>query len=217
MRGGKDTYEYLIIEFCERHILKYLPECEWRQITIPKNTTDWRIFNVNVKLGQLGKETFGLTWRKFGQFTRPLEIAILNRGIRQKIDIANVSLLASDGKQFLRNTSFDKGLDHWFVSYGDHLRWHIKNVFVFTFFEGGILGLALLALIMAIVAYKLQRRIIARDGFAVLYATALTGVVFVGLFDSLLDEPRIALLISMLIWLALIPPPAPNPTGGSQS
>jgi hypothetical protein len=217
VRGGKDTYEYLIIEFCERHILKYLPECEWRQITIPKNTTDWRIFNVNVKLGQLGKETFGLTWRKFGQFTRPLEIAILNRGIRQKIDIANVSLLASDGKQFLRNTSFDKGLDHWFVSYGDHLRWHIKNVFVFTFFEGGILGLALLALIMAIVAYKLQRRIIARDGFAVLYATALTGVVFVGLFDSLLDEPRIALLISMLIWLALIPPPAPNPTGGSQS
>ena len=160
------------------------------------------------------EETFGLTWRKFGQFTRPMEIAILNRGIRQKIDIADVTLAASDGEQFLRNGSFDQGMDHWFISYGDHLRWHIKNVFVYIFFEGGTLGLVVLALLLAVVAYKLKRRIIARDGFAVLYASALTGIVFVGLFDSLLDEPRIALLISMLIWLALIPSPSPIPPRG---
>jgi hypothetical protein len=214
VRGGKDTHEYLIMEFCERHVLKFLPECEWHQIEIPKNTTDWRVFNVNVNLGHLGKETFGLTWRKFGQFTRPMEIAILNRGIRQKIDIADVTLAASDGEQFLRNGSFDQGMDHWFISYGDHLRWHIKNVFVYIFFEGGTLGLVVLALLLAVVAYKLKRRIIARDGFAVLYASALTGIVFVGLFDSLLDEPRIALLISMLIWLALIPSPSPIPPRG---
>ena len=214
VRSSKDTFEYLIIEFCERHVLKYLPECEWRQITIPKDTTGWRVFNVDVKLGHLGKDTFGLTWRKFGQFTRPLEIAILNRGIRQKIDISHVSLVDSDGNQSLRNGSFDKGLDHWFVSYGDHLRWHIKNVFVYTFFEGGFLGLTVLVLLMTVVGYTLKRRIIARDGFAVLYASALTGIIFVGLFDSLFDEPRIALLISLIIWMALIPPPATTPPEG---
>ena len=214
VRGGKDTHEYLIIEFCERHVLKYLPECTWNQIEIPKNTTDWRVFDVDVKLGNLGKQTFGLTWRRFVTFTRPLEIAILNRGIRQKIDIDNVSLVDSEGKQFLRNGSFDKGLDHWFISYGDHLRWHIKNVFVFTFFEGGFLGLTVLVMLMTVVTYKLKRRIVARDGFAVLYASALTGIVFVGLFDSLFDEPRIALLISLIIWLVFIPPPATTPSEG---
>jgi hypothetical protein len=67
---------------------------------------------------------------------------------------------------------------------------------------------------MTVVGYTLKRRIIARDGFAVLYASALTGIIFVGLFDSLFDEPRIALLISLIIWMALIPPPATTPPEG---
>ena len=211
VRGVENTHEYLILEFCERHVLKYLPECIWSQIEIPKNTIDWRVFNVKVKLGHLGIETFGLTWRKFGQFTRPVEIAILNRGIRQKVDISQISLLDSDGKELLRNGSFENGLDHWFISYGDHLRWHIKNVFVYIFYEGGVLGLIVLALVLAFVASNLLRRIINRDEFAVLYASALTGIILVGLFDSLFDEPRIALMIWLLIWLSLIPPNAPIP------
>jgi len=209
VRGGGDSHEYMIIEFCERHVLKYLPECVWRQIELPGKTTEWRTYSLDVNLGHIGKQTFGLTWRKFGNFTRPVDIAILNRGIREKIDIAGVSLVASDGRQLLKNGSFDQGMDHWFFSYGDHLRWHIKNVFVHAYFEGGIVGLAVLTLMLVVVSITLLRRMVNRDGFAVLYASALAGIVFVGLFDSLFDDPRIALLITLTVWLALISPAAP--------
>jgi hypothetical protein len=210
VRGAKERHEYLIIEFCERHVLKYLPECTWSQIEIPKNATDWRVFNRTVKLGYIGKETFGFTWRKFGKFTRPVDIAILNRGIRYKVDIAEISLVDLDGNELLRNGSFEKGIDHWFISYGDHLRWHIKNVFVYFFYESGFLGLSVFILMLAFVGYRLLRRILNRDGFAVLYASSLVGIILVGMFDSLFDEPRIGLLIWLVIWLALIPPPEPT-------
>ncbi|NKB20536.1 MAG: hypothetical protein GKS01_08560 [Alphaproteobacteria bacterium] len=213
VRGGENSHEILIIEFCERHVLNFLPECVWRQIAIPESSKDWRTFDVAVNLGHIGKEIYGLTWRKLGQFTRPVDIAILNRGVRERIDIASIGLVDSDGSQILRNGSFDNDLDHWFMSYGDHLRWHIKNIFVYTYFEGGILGLVVFTLVLALVSYQLLRRIVVdRDGFAVLYASALAGIVFIGLFDSLFDEPRITLLITLLVWLALIPSPVSPPT-----
>ena len=56
-------------------------------------------------------------------------------------------------------------------------------------------------------AYRLTGRIYRNDPLAVLIASAIAGTLFVGLFDSLFDDPRITFLFTLMIWLSLLPLP----------
>ncbi len=131
----------------------------------------------------------------------------MNRGIRQRADIGLVQLHHMSGVQILHNSEFRNGLDHWFISHADHLRWHVKNVFVHYYFEGGALGLAIFILTLLVMAYRLTGRIYRNDPLAVLIASAIAGTLLVGLFDSLFDDPRITFLFTLMIWLSLLPLP----------
>jgi hypothetical protein len=200
MRTVTPGPERLIVEFCERHILKFLTECRWVGYNLDGKIRDWKTYSHDIDLYSLGA-------RSFGPFSVPIEVSIVNRGIEQGVDISDISLTdKKDGRQLLHNTGFDVcGLDHWFVSYGNHLRWHIKNIFVFLFVEGGILALTILALVVVMVVVALTRSIRSGDFFAICVAACCVGVVFVGLFDSILDDPKIALMSYLLLWLALMP------------
>lgn len=211
LRAPEDKRERILIEFCERHILKYLAECNWVGINVKNPAGQWIDYNKPVDLRALGEA-------RFGPFQRPFDISVMGRGIRERIDIRSVSLYSSDGSQLLGNTHFRDGMDRWFISYGNHLRWHIKNVLGYFYFEGGVLGLMVFALTIALVGYRLSHRIVARDPFAVILASAIAGVLFVGVFDSLFDDPRIAFLFTLLIWLSLLKPVevVANPSGSNR-
>lgn len=211
MRTVTPRPERLLVEFCERHILKFLKECRWVGYNIDGKIRDWKTYSYDIDLYALGA-------RAFGPFSVPIEVSIINRGIKKGIDISEISLIdKKDGRQLLKNTGFDVGgLDHWFVSYGNHLRWHIKNIFVFLFVEGGILALLIFTVIAGMVVVALTRSIRSGDFFAICIAACCVGVVFVGLFDSILDDPKIALLSYLLVWLALMPP-SPAYNAGSRA
>lgn len=131
----------------------------------------------------------------------------MNRSIRQRAEIGLVQLHHMSGAQILHNSEFRNGLDHWFISHADHFRWHVKIVFVHYYFEGGALGLAIFILTLLVMAYRLTGRIYRNDPPAVLIASAIAGTLFVGLFDSLFDDPRITFLFTLMIWLFLLPLP----------
>lgn len=202
LRTPHGPQESLLIEFCERHILKYRDECRWYKVKVPQENTQWQNFEVPVTLHDLGKQ-------RFGPFGRPVDISLMNRGIQQGLDIAAVQIHGPDGRTLLANPDFSSGWDHWFLSYGDHLRWHIKNVFVYWLYEGGILGLLVMLGTILLVAWQLYRAIRKGDRFAVLTAAALASCLMVGLFDSLFDEPRIATLFFLLVGAGLIGRPSP--------
>jgi len=185
MRTVTPRPERLIVEFCERHILKFLKECRWVGYNIDGKIRDWKTYSYDIDLYSLGA-------RSFGPFSAPVEVSIINRGIRKGVDISDVSLIdKKDGRQLLQNTGFDVGgLDHWLVSYGNHLRWHLKNIFVFLFVEDGILALLIFAVIVSMVVVAVRRSIRSGDFFAICIAACCVAVVFVGLFESIPDDPR---------------------------
>lgn len=194
--GGRGAR--VLVEFCERHILKFRSECLWRGFNIPKRRTGWIEHNTRLNFRYLGKDGFG-------SFKRPVDVSIMNRGIRRQVDIGLVELHHESGVQILNNSDFRKGLDHWFFSHENHLRWHVKNVFLHIYFEGGAIGLALFVILLLIMAYRLFVGMIRNDPMAVLLASAVIGTLFVGLFDSLFDDPRITFLFTLMIWMSLLP------------
>ena len=133
-RTASEKGTRMLIEFCERHMLKYKAECSWIAFDLQPSSAGWVEYNKPVDLGSMARKG---PWYK----RRPLDIAILNRGLRGAIDIDAIQLRTDRGLPRLKNPDFERGQDNWFVSYEDHLDWHVKNVLVHLYLEGGALGL----------------------------------------------------------------------------
>ncbi|MFI5445921.1 hypothetical protein [Polaromonas sp. UC242_47] len=109
-------------------------------------------------------------------------------------NLADVALTGADGRQLLANGDFSAGLAHWFFSSDrHHMHWHIKSLFMNVLFDQGLLGAALWGLLLA----------------GALWRTSLGGFAVVGLFDSLVDVPRVAWLFYLLVLVAWTLPREP--------
>jgi len=121
-----------------------------------------------------------------------------------RAEFSHVQLVAEDGHAALANADFHEGLSRWFFSSDRyHLPWHAKNLMVHLLFEQGIVGCALFALLGVTAFWRLSIGSLARHPLAPALAAALLGVAVVGTADSLLDMPRIAFLIYLMLGAAL--------------
>ena len=123
--------------------------------------------------------------------------------------VSDIDLRDAEGRSLLKNGDFEAGISHWFFSSDRvHLPWHAKDIFVHLLVEQGWLGLSAFCLCLVAAFYRLlsmsasQARAVA----APVFLAALSGVVAVGLFDSLLDVPRDAVFIYLLLGIALMLP-----------
>jgi len=130
--------------------------------------------------------------------------SITVRGAARSADVAAVSLRAPDGREILQNRDFSAGLAHWFpVAEGHFLPWHIDNLYLELLIERGVLGLVTFALLLAFALRNLQ--ISLDDGltFATFLAASLFGALLVGAVSSILDVPRVAFLMVLLLEVSL--------------
>lgn len=197
MRTHSESGEKLLVEFCERNILKAEPECPWLGLTIEAETANqWVTVSRAINFDQYLK----------GQFSniKPIEISLMNRGLRDFLDIKSIELIAADGKQVLANPNFSEGFDRWMFSSGEHLAWHIKNMWVTAYFESGLLGLFVLALFLLATWIVLFNRALTGDAHAMVLVSGVSGLALLGLFASVFDDPRISLLFFLLSWLAFV-------------
>jgi hypothetical protein len=130
------------------------------------------------------------------------------------VDIAQIQLsLASQTGSLLKNEQFAQGLNHWFTtSDRHHLPWHAKNIGLHILIEYGVIGLLLASLLLLSTLWRLLQRQqlphfrshTSTHGqifyTAVVHAAIL--FVLVGVFDTLLDAPRLATLFLLLLMLA---------------
>jgi hypothetical protein len=152
---------------------------------------------------------------------RPLvfSIAVANRGA--VIDVDELVLLDASGQQLLLNGDFSAGLSGWFFSSDrHHLPWHIKSLPLHVLFDQGVFGL----IIHALLAIGALWRVTVGSGrghpLAPPLAAGLVGLHVIGLFDSVIDAPRIAFVYYLLLLVALTLPhasrrvaaPLPEPT-----
>lgn len=198
LRTPNNDSTRLLLEFCERNILKPRLDCRWTGINTRPGQNIWQSHEVEIDLTNMGQ--------RHGLYIAPVEIALLNRGLSDSLDIDDVQLISPNGKDLLANAGFDDGMDHWLPHFENQRDWHIGNLWFDAWFEGGLLGLLILGMVFAYPLKRLHLRIRDGDIVAMPLAMALSGVFLLGLFTSLFDDPRITLMFYLLVWLALLPP-----------
>jgi hypothetical protein len=111
------------------------------------------------------------------------------------VDVDNVRLMDESGHNLLSNGDFSHGGDFWFFKSGNHLVWHAKNLWVHLLFEQGWLGMSLFTLILILALVRLARTVARGELEATVLLASIVAWVIVGGVDSLVDAPRIALLV----------------------
>lgn len=193
---------FLRLNLCAR-LLLYPDDCVPAPMPLIATGDSWRHYQFLLHSGALGAGP--RYWR------RPVQLELALEGQNATMAVDNVSLRdAITERELLRNGSFTDGNNYWFFSSDrHHLPWHTKNLALNLYFELGWLGLTAYTGLLACVCAGLVRRLLHGERDAAAWLASLTGFHAVGLFDSLLDVPRIALLSMLLLCAGALRPARP--------
>lgn len=193
----------LRLGLCERWLI-YPQNCVYAALPKAQADGQWQHVEVMLNSGRLGQG---------GLSGPPVQFEMSNEARFSSVDVDNLSLRrASDGREMLDNGSFGAGNNHWFFSSDrDHFPWHVKNFYVNAVFEQGWFGAAATALLLLYAAGMLGVRGWHGELAPAVYLAALAGMLVVGLFDTLVDVPRLTLLMALLLIAGLLQPVPPKP------
>ncbi len=126
-----------------------------------------------------------------------------SKGVLVEIDDV---VFSSGSENLLVNGEFAGGLDHWFF-YNDfaHLPWHVKNIYVQSWYDNGWIGLALfLALGLSVLFVPFSRD--CTSSLYVAFSTAVVAIAVFGLFGSPLDSARVSWMFFFYLFISLLRP-----------
>lgn len=190
LRAEQDVQLHL--EICDKHLL-YNGDCVVRNVPVRAQPGQWQ--NLGVDLGPA---------RAFGQGWRPVVFSVALDSTGARLDLAQLSLRAGGGPELLDNGDFSRGLAHWFSSSDHHhMPWHMKSLPLHVLFEQGLLGLGLWSALVLAALWRCSFGPGRRHELAPAVAGGLLGFLVVGLFDSLIDAPRLAFLFYAVVALGL--------------
>lgn len=181
-------------EICSKHLL-YAEACFGKYFNAVGDES-WQ----HQKLDLNGRQFSGGTWYA-PQFI-VFSFALHNSG--KHVDVDNLVLSDPQGRQLLANGNFSDEMARWFfTSDHHHMPWHMKSLFFHVFFEHGVLGLSALLTLVAVAVMRSFAGIRSHHPYTPAMAAGIIGYMVVGLFDSLLDVPRVAFLFLLLLLLAI--------------
>lgn len=186
---------YLLIELCEKNLL-YTDRCAAKGLSVKPSAPDWQRVVVQID----GRQLSGARWYlpRLGLFSLAVDTS------RTTVDFRQVSVFRSDGRDLLANGDWSGEMAHWFfTSDREHLPWHMKNLALHVLFEQGAVGVLLFGLLLGVALWRVTFGVARHASIAPALAASLTGFLVVGLFDSLLDAPRVAFLFYLLVLTAL--------------
>jgi len=181
---------------CEKQMLNSR-RCVWSSFEVPGDGV-WRRYQREINSGELGGGG------PLGHL--PTEFVLGNLGKGGLLEIDNVQLLDGDGQNLLCNGNFEAAGDCWFFKTHSHLPWHIKNVWVHVVFEQGWLGLAAFLALTVLALARTAKAAWQGQTLAWVLLASLVGMLSIGVFDSLLDTPRLAMLLLGISLMAAAPP-----------
>lgn len=177
----------LAIHLCEKHVL-YSFRCQALQFASIPGRPGWEHRELIFTSGEVGRDG------------RPAVLSFASPGTPVAIDVDNVHLTAPDGSELLANGSFRDGADRWFFTTDNGWPWRVENLWLQVLFEQGWLGVTLLGLLVVRQLYRLVGPVRRGDLFALGLLASLAGVLTVGLFGSVLESPRLAMMFFVLIF-----------------
>lgn len=192
--GANGRVQFML---CEKWLLAS-DNCTGSAVDVAASEIGWSQLTASLKFpGATGDGTH-----------RPVRLSLSNVG-PVRIDIDTVSLQAADGMERLRNGGFEAGGDHWTYTSDDHLAWHVKNMPLAIWFDMGWLGVMAFSALIGLALLRSARAAwVAGDRSAIALFAALSGLMIVSVFDSIVDESRFLLLLLMLVYVAAMVVPA---------
>ena len=137
-----------------------------------------------------------------GALPAPVEPAF-STGPGMKVDIADVEMIGPDGRTVVVNGDFTDGTVRWFFTLDFHRLWRILNSPLSVWFEGGMLGVISLSLLLSAFGGALDA-IRHGEPLGAPISGAMVGITLCGLFDNVFEAPRIALLFDLAAMLGLM-------------
>jgi O-antigen ligase len=183
------------VALCENMLL-YSENCRGATQDVPAGTA-WR--EVSVVLGVADHDTT-ILW---GLLRRPVILSLFSGVPGSTIELRDVHLIDTRGRDVLANGNFAAGTKRWIATDDDHLVWRIKNQYLMTLFEGGVLGLGAFLLLSGAALYGAIRAARGGDLAAAAVAGSLMAFLCSSAFDALLEAPRIATLFYIVALLGL--------------
>ncbi len=186
----------LRVEVCEKFLL-YALRCVDRETDVQPMDGAWQ--TVVLKLGQTPADFGGSLWAP-----RRLVASVTQNWRGGVLEIASVSMADTVHGPLLQNGDFNEGLARWFfTSDRNHMPFHMKSLPAHVLFERGLFGLALWSSLLVTVLWRCTFGAGRRHPLAPAVVGGLAAFFIVGLFDSLIDAPRIAFLFYALMALGL--------------
>ena len=185
----------LHVEICEKHLL-YNQACLIKEMTVAAKPGVWQTLALDLGAAP----AMGGAW--YAPKLIVFSVAVASRG--GMADLAELQLSDARSPALLSNGDFSGEMAHWFFSSDrHHMPWHIKQMALHVMFEQGLLGLGLLATLATLALWRLSAGLGREHELAPALAASLLGFIVVGLFDSLLDVPRLAYMFYILLLLSL--------------
>ncbi|MDR1855406.1 MAG: hypothetical protein LBR05_10950 [Azoarcus sp.] len=188
----------LHVEACRKHLL-YAYWCI--DADLGRLPRAWRRFDLTLDGDGLGRA---------GWPPRPTVFSFGAASHESVIDVASVSVVDARGVELIANGDFFRDGARWFFSSDRyHLPFHAKNLWLHLWVEQGWIGVAAFSLLAFAALWRVCVGNAARHPLAPPLAGALLAFLSVGVFDSLIDAPRLTAFafLSLLLALGLRPPP----------
>jgi len=196
LHARAESNSSLHLELCERNLL-YVEGCGTAAVTVSATGESWQHYVVPLAAESIN----GGPWYA----PRPVFFAMAAESPGARIEIDNVGLIGPDGQDVLTNGNFGRGMTGWFTTSDRfHLPWHIKNLGLNVLFDQGAVGLLLFLMLTGSALFRLVAGAARMHPISPFLAAAMVGFLMVGLFDSLLDVPRLAFLFFLLTFAALV-------------
>lgn len=195
LRVRAEVPSWVLLKVCESWLL-YDLRCQIRQLRVVPTSMDAQLVTV-------------LRFPPLGGAPLPRMHVFMVAARTGALHVDEMRLYAG-GEQLLRNGDFSDGLAHWWPTAQEYYTpWHIDNLYLELLIERGVPGLALFLALVAAALWRLARVVRAGGALAesgVFLGAALCGGLLVGLISGVMDMPRVAWLLWLLPWTALLLP-----------
>ena len=215
---AEDPRAVLGYALCDK-VLVYSDKCRGGEAR-SAHPGDWETVTATLPTDGLGGSG------RLGFFHRPVELSLFDTVTGTAVAVGDVRLTDESGRSLLVNGDFRHGLDRWLFTDDSHVSWRILNQYLMILFEGGVLGLLAYLALCALALAGGWRGLTRGEPAGAAVMGAIAAFLVSGLFDNVLEAPRIATLFyliagaGLVLWEGLAPaqkvtrsPPLPRSMG----
>ena len=182
------------LKVCERHMI-YEGNCHYRFFKVRPINGNWQQLSIPLR-GRASRveAPHQSDLPRYGVFS----ISVINAG--GALELRKIRLVGPTGQDFLANGDFSHGLAHWLGSAQSYyLPWHIDNLYLELLIERGVIGLVLTGLLALVAVKGVASRAQGGTAQGRFLLASLAGAALIGLVSSLMDVPRVAFLIYLVL------------------